>query len=163
MSLKSKQRKAFDLLRARVQRLSQDNQIKQRRAWLLLGWVAAERSCPCKQPACPAVGGGSEVSFKPLVPRLSVRKDFLALTSPGEIRGKKPFLTPGDQRLKGDFRTTANDRAGGLLARTGSLSGHSSKQQPRSRFLIRLSCDNRLTCYTAPLAIGILESGFMFV
>ncbi|KAG8242134.1 hypothetical protein J6590_071885 [Homalodisca vitripennis] len=30
-----------------VQRLSQDNRIKQRRAWLLLGWVAAERSCPC--------------------------------------------------------------------------------------------------------------------
>ncbi|KAG8284103.1 hypothetical protein J6590_003795 [Homalodisca vitripennis] len=28
------------------------------RAWLLLGWVTAERSCPCKQPACPAIGGG---------------------------------------------------------------------------------------------------------
>ncbi|KAG8283778.1 hypothetical protein J6590_011149 [Homalodisca vitripennis] len=63
-------------------RLSQDNQIKQRRAWLLLGWATAERSCPCKQPACPAIGGGSEVTFKPLVPRLSVREGFLALTSP---------------------------------------------------------------------------------
>ncbi|KAG8300878.1 hypothetical protein J6590_065609 [Homalodisca vitripennis] len=51
--------------------LSQDNQSKQRQAWLLLGWVTAERSCPCKQPACPAVGGCSEVTFKPLVPRLS--------------------------------------------------------------------------------------------
>ncbi|KAG8257248.1 hypothetical protein J6590_053896 [Homalodisca vitripennis] len=50
-----------------VQWSSQDNQIKQRRAWLLLGWVTAERYCPCKQPACPAVGGGSEVTFKPLV------------------------------------------------------------------------------------------------
>ncbi|KAG8268547.1 hypothetical protein J6590_023927 [Homalodisca vitripennis] len=39
----------------RVQRLSQDNRIKQRRAWLLLGWMTAELSCPCKQPACPAV------------------------------------------------------------------------------------------------------------
>ncbi|KAG8262056.1 hypothetical protein J6590_061108 [Homalodisca vitripennis] len=56
-----------------VQRLSQDNRIKLRRAWLLLGWMTAERSCPCKQPACPAIGGGSEVTFKPLVPRLSVR------------------------------------------------------------------------------------------
>ncbi|KAG8296205.1 Transmembrane channel-like protein 5 [Homalodisca vitripennis] len=65
-----------------VRRLSQDNQIKQRRAWLLLGQVTAERSCPCKRPACPAIGGGSEVTFKPLVPRLSVREVFLALTSP---------------------------------------------------------------------------------
>ncbi|KAG8255605.1 hypothetical protein J6590_088651 [Homalodisca vitripennis] len=48
----------------RVQRLSQDNRIKQRRAWMLLGWVTAERSCPCKQPACPAIGG-SDVTFKP--------------------------------------------------------------------------------------------------
>ncbi|KAG8296486.1 hypothetical protein J6590_056045 [Homalodisca vitripennis] len=57
-----------------------------RRAWLLLGWVTAERSCPCKQAACPAVGLGSEVTFKPLVPRLSVREGFLALISPGKIR-----------------------------------------------------------------------------
>ncbi|KAG8282658.1 hypothetical protein J6590_031909 [Homalodisca vitripennis] len=35
-------------------------------------WMGTtERSCPCKQPACPAVGGGSEVTLKPLVPRLS--------------------------------------------------------------------------------------------
>ncbi|KAG8325602.1 hypothetical protein J6590_063173 [Homalodisca vitripennis] len=40
-----------------------DSRIKQRRAWLLLGWVANERSCPCKQPAFPAVGGGSEISL----------------------------------------------------------------------------------------------------
>ncbi|KAG8252341.1 hypothetical protein J6590_059907 [Homalodisca vitripennis] len=40
----------------RVRQLSRDNRIKQRRAWLLLGWVAAERFCPCKQPACPAIG-----------------------------------------------------------------------------------------------------------
>ncbi|KAG8331747.1 hypothetical protein J6590_035705 [Homalodisca vitripennis] len=52
---------------------------------MLLGWVTAERSYPCKQPACPAIGGGSEVTFKPLVPRLSVREGFLALASPGKI------------------------------------------------------------------------------
>ncbi|KAG8245988.1 hypothetical protein J6590_097465, partial [Homalodisca vitripennis] len=62
--------------------LSQDNRIKQRRAWQLLGWVTAKRSCPCKQPICSAIGGGSEDTFKPLVPRLSVREGFLALTSP---------------------------------------------------------------------------------
>ncbi|KAG8328675.1 hypothetical protein J6590_104555 [Homalodisca vitripennis] len=62
------------------------NQIKQRRAWPLLGQVTADRSCPCKRPACPAIGGGSEVTFKPLVSRLSVREGFLALTSPGKIR-----------------------------------------------------------------------------
>ncbi|KAG8315319.1 hypothetical protein J6590_073373 [Homalodisca vitripennis] len=60
--------------------------IKQRRAWLLLGWVAAERSCPCNQPTCPAIGGGSEVTFKPLVPRLRVRESFLALTSTGRFK-----------------------------------------------------------------------------
>ncbi|KAG8302815.1 hypothetical protein J6590_025093 [Homalodisca vitripennis] len=55
----------------------QDTRIKQRRAWLLLGWVTAERSCPCKQPAYPAFGGCSEVTFKPLV---SVKEGFLVLT-----------------------------------------------------------------------------------
>ncbi|KAG8242546.1 hypothetical protein J6590_063117 [Homalodisca vitripennis] len=25
--------------------------------------VTAERSCPCKRPACPAIGGGSEVTY----------------------------------------------------------------------------------------------------
>ncbi|KAG8264690.1 hypothetical protein J6590_008625 [Homalodisca vitripennis] len=33
-------------------------------------------------------------------------------------------------------RTTTNGRAGGLLARTGSLSGHPSKQQPCSTLLV---------------------------
>ncbi|KAG8253690.1 hypothetical protein J6590_093190 [Homalodisca vitripennis] len=56
-------------------------------AWLLLGWVTAGRFCPCKQPACSAIGGGSEVTYKPLVPRLSVREGFLALTSPGKGGG----------------------------------------------------------------------------
>ncbi|KAG8322208.1 hypothetical protein J6590_028279 [Homalodisca vitripennis] len=46
---------------------------KQRRAWLLL---TAERSCPCKQPACPAIGDGSEVTFKLLVPRSSLEEAF---------------------------------------------------------------------------------------
>ncbi|KAG8268695.1 hypothetical protein J6590_021515 [Homalodisca vitripennis] len=53
-----------------------------------------------------------------------------------EVRAKKPSLKqPGDQRLKGDFRTTVNGRAGGLFARAGSLSGHPSKQQPRLTLL----------------------------
>ncbi|KAG8301456.1 hypothetical protein J6590_053529 [Homalodisca vitripennis] len=34
--------------------------------------------------------------------------------------------------LEDDFQTTTNGRAGDLLARTGTLSGHPSKQQPRS-------------------------------
>ncbi|KAG8272703.1 hypothetical protein J6590_036576 [Homalodisca vitripennis] len=67
--------------------------IKQRLAWLLLGWVIVERSCPCKQSACPAIGGGSEVTFKPLVPRLRIREGFLALTSSGRVDFKEPNLT----------------------------------------------------------------------
>ncbi|KAG8266145.1 hypothetical protein J6590_078193 [Homalodisca vitripennis] len=47
----------------------QDNRIKLRRAWLRIGFVTAERSIPCKQPACPTIDCGSEVTFKPLVPR----------------------------------------------------------------------------------------------
>ncbi|KAG8245062.1 hypothetical protein J6590_009138 [Homalodisca vitripennis] len=43
--------------------VQRDNRIKQRRAWLVLGWVAAERSCPCKQPACPPP------LIKPIVPK----------------------------------------------------------------------------------------------
>ncbi|KAG8286176.1 hypothetical protein J6590_066149 [Homalodisca vitripennis] len=31
-------------------------------AWLLLGWVTVELSCPYKQPACPAIGVGSELT-----------------------------------------------------------------------------------------------------
>ncbi|KAG8279606.1 hypothetical protein J6590_100999 [Homalodisca vitripennis] len=54
-----------------------------------------------------------------------------------EVRIKKPSLTfnLGYQWLKCDFRTTTNGRAGGLPARTGSLSGNPSKQQPRSTLL----------------------------
>ncbi|KAG8274032.1 hypothetical protein J6590_008159 [Homalodisca vitripennis] len=75
----------------RVQRLSQDNRIKQRRAWLLLGWVTAKRVCLCKQPTCPAIGGGLEVTFKPLVPKLSVTEGFLALNAPDFTKpDKKP-------------------------------------------------------------------------
>ncbi|KAG8260884.1 hypothetical protein J6590_086729 [Homalodisca vitripennis] len=33
--------------------------------------LIAERSCTCKELNCPAVGGGSEVTFKPLVPKLN--------------------------------------------------------------------------------------------
>ncbi|KAG8284636.1 hypothetical protein J6590_098757, partial [Homalodisca vitripennis] len=55
----------------RVRQLSRDNRIKKRRAWLLLGWSAY-----------PAIGGGSEITFQPFVPRLSVIEGFLALTSP---------------------------------------------------------------------------------
>ncbi|KAG8309461.1 hypothetical protein J6590_085312 [Homalodisca vitripennis] len=47
---------------------SQHKQIKQSRAWPVLGWVTAERSCPCKQSDCRVIGGGLEVTFKPLVP-----------------------------------------------------------------------------------------------
>ncbi|KAG8316481.1 hypothetical protein J6590_049605 [Homalodisca vitripennis] len=61
-------------------------------------------------------------------------------------------ITGSCNSLKGDFRTTTNGRAGGLLARTGSLSGHPAKQQPRSTLMIWLSCDNRCTHYTAALA-----------
>ncbi|KAG8278894.1 hypothetical protein J6590_011294 [Homalodisca vitripennis] len=53
------------------------------RVSLLLGWVTDERSCPIN---APVGGGGSEVTSKPLVPRLSVREGFLAVTSPGKIR-----------------------------------------------------------------------------
>ncbi|KAG8290993.1 hypothetical protein J6590_071685 [Homalodisca vitripennis] len=57
-------------------------------AWLLLRWMTAEQSCTYKQPACSAIGGGgSEVTFEPLVSRLSVREGFLSLTSPAYGRG----------------------------------------------------------------------------
>ncbi|KAG8325542.1 hypothetical protein J6590_065994 [Homalodisca vitripennis] len=61
------------LLQLRVQRLSQAT------SGVVAAWrVTAERSCPCKQPAYPAIGGGSEGTFKSLVPRLIVRDGFLA-------------------------------------------------------------------------------------
>ncbi|KAG8301539.1 hypothetical protein J6590_051611 [Homalodisca vitripennis] len=44
-----------------------------------------------------------------------------------------------------------NARTGGLLESTGSLSGHTSKQQLRLPLLIRSSCDNSCTRYTPPL------------
>ncbi|KAG8337300.1 hypothetical protein J6590_026265 [Homalodisca vitripennis] len=60
---------------------------------------------------------------------------------------------------KADFRTTINGRAEGLLARTGSLSGHPSKQQPR---FVQLSCDNRRIHCTAPLAKPLRCDGFEY-
>ncbi|KAG8287823.1 hypothetical protein J6590_030385 [Homalodisca vitripennis] len=61
-----------------------------------------------------------------------------------KIKAKKPSLT--FNLGNNGFRTTTNGRAGGLLARTGSLSGHAR------HCLIWLSCDNRCTHYTVPLA-----------
>ncbi|KAG8310707.1 hypothetical protein J6590_058860 [Homalodisca vitripennis] len=66
--------------------------IKYNMTWLLLGQVTAERSCPCKRPACPAIGGGSGSAFKPLVPRLSVREELLSLTSPVYLKFTFLFL-----------------------------------------------------------------------
>ncbi|KAG8324217.1 hypothetical protein J6590_097578 [Homalodisca vitripennis] len=62
----------YDMIR--VQRLSQDNQIKRCRALLLLGL----------QPICPAIGGGSEVTFKPLLPRLA-EDEALAMIGRGRL------------------------------------------------------------------------------
>ncbi|KAG8315735.1 hypothetical protein J6590_065505 [Homalodisca vitripennis] len=62
--------------------------------WLLLGWVTAERSCPYKQLACPAVGGGSEVTFKPLFPsanfpqRFILHNDYSALRAAKRVAGR---------------------------------------------------------------------------
>ncbi|KAG8335290.1 hypothetical protein J6590_072277 [Homalodisca vitripennis] len=62
--------------------------INQCRSWLLLGWVTAEWSCPCKQPACPAIGGGSEVTFKP-------QSAYLFLMSHLQPRPATPPLQAG--------------------------------------------------------------------
>ncbi|KAG8263133.1 hypothetical protein J6590_039401 [Homalodisca vitripennis] len=61
-----------------------------------------------------------------------------------------------DQRLKVTSEpppTAGQEDCLGLLSKTGLLSGHPSKQQPH---LIRLSCDNSFTRYSAPLATRIL-------
>ncbi|KAG8278320.1 hypothetical protein J6590_023769 [Homalodisca vitripennis] len=56
-----------------------------------------------------------------------------------KVRAKKPSLTLNLGTNNGSKVTceppTTNGRAGGMLARTGSLSGHPSKQQPRSTLL----------------------------
>ncbi|KAG8331129.1 hypothetical protein J6590_047547 [Homalodisca vitripennis] len=63
-----------------------NNRIKQRRAWLLLGWVTAERSCPCKQSACPAIGGGMEITYNPLVPSVMDNKPSIGWIKKGRVK-----------------------------------------------------------------------------
>ncbi|KAG8290222.1 hypothetical protein J6590_087699, partial [Homalodisca vitripennis] len=61
------------------------------RPWLLLGWVTAEPILATSPRARPLVVV-QKVIFKPLVPRLSVKEDFLVLTSPAtgaELQGIK--------------------------------------------------------------------------
>ncbi|KAG8267092.1 hypothetical protein J6590_059135 [Homalodisca vitripennis] len=65
---------------------------------MLLGWVTAERSWPCKQPAYSAIGCGTEVTFKPFVPRLTVRDGFLAVTSPGKTHFTFFLLMATDEK-----------------------------------------------------------------
>ncbi|KAG8290335.1 hypothetical protein J6590_084575 [Homalodisca vitripennis] len=60
---------------------------------------------------------------------VSVPRQLPSLVKTSEVRAKKPSLT-----LKLGTSEPPR-RAGGLLARTGSLSGHPSKQQPRSTLL----------------------------
>ncbi|KAG8245933.1 hypothetical protein J6590_096258 [Homalodisca vitripennis] len=68
----------------------------------------------------------------------------------------KSYLKSKDGLFRGDFRTTTNGRAGGLLARTGSLSGLSSKQQPRSTSLVPRNCSNatQLCLHKVSLALS---------
>ncbi|KAG8296690.1 hypothetical protein J6590_051671 [Homalodisca vitripennis] len=61
-----------------VQWLSRDNRVKERRPWLLLGWVTAEQSCPCKgsgtiTPPIRDAGEGEE---------LIITKSSIKLTTP---------------------------------------------------------------------------------
>ncbi|KAG8257207.1 hypothetical protein J6590_054795, partial [Homalodisca vitripennis] len=42
----------FGMIRIKQRRIRDSKSIKQRRAWLLLGWVTAERSCPTRWAAC---------------------------------------------------------------------------------------------------------------
>ncbi|KAG8275960.1 hypothetical protein J6590_074864 [Homalodisca vitripennis] len=101
------------------------NRIKQCRAWLLLGWVTAERSCPRKQSACPAIGSGSEVTFKPLVPKL--RQGFLALTSPESASAARMrFATMKTPALCGKGNVYLITRIAVTLAALGSLKEHVS-------------------------------------
>ncbi|KAG8337042.1 hypothetical protein J6590_034130 [Homalodisca vitripennis] len=62
------------------------------RAWLLLGWVTAERPCPCKLPACPVIGGGSEVSW-----------------SPGCVRADSVVFECGGSLINASFKVTLGE------------------------------------------------------
>ncbi|KAG8262213.1 hypothetical protein J6590_057068 [Homalodisca vitripennis] len=74
---------------------------QERLASLLLGWMTAKQSCPCKHPAYPATGGGSKVTFKPMVPKIGVREGFLTLTSPKRRETGRRLLTPCQGALIG--------------------------------------------------------------
>ncbi|KAG8253331.1 hypothetical protein J6590_036853 [Homalodisca vitripennis] len=70
----------------------------------------------------------SPVNVAGSIPRsapLSVLPTVMVLV---KVKSSKEVLL---YQLKDYFRTTTTGRAGGVLARTGSLSGHPSKQQPR--------------------------------
>ncbi|KAG8267896.1 hypothetical protein J6590_040678 [Homalodisca vitripennis] len=69
-----------------------------------------------------------------------------------------PYLNLGTNEFKGDFSTTTNDQSNKLLARTGSLSGHPSKQQPRSMLLDLVSLPQ--PPYPLHCAIGKDKRGY---
>ncbi|KAG8332710.1 hypothetical protein J6590_015528 [Homalodisca vitripennis] len=70
----------------KVQRLSQDNRIKQQRACLLLGWVTAEQSCPCKQPVCPPLVVVRKSPLSHWSPDLYLRRPSRSLHSERVLR-----------------------------------------------------------------------------
>ncbi|KAG8253497.1 hypothetical protein J6590_033872 [Homalodisca vitripennis] len=83
--------------------------------WLLLGWVAAKRSCPCKQPACPVIGCGSEVTFKRLEGELELNSTF---TLTGFQTFAIVMVTKGMTQRFEDWNLSSSSGGGGISTYT---------------------------------------------
>ncbi|KAG8261892.1 mannose binding [Homalodisca vitripennis] len=85
----------------------------------------------CQDPCPGPCHGNITCEIVDHVPYCSCKPGFSGSPFTGCQRAKLGLRG----QFKGDFRTTINGRAGGLLTRTGSLNGQPSKQQPRSTLL----------------------------
>ncbi|KAG8329569.1 hypothetical protein J6590_083480 [Homalodisca vitripennis] len=124
-------------------------------AWLLLGWVTAERSCLCKQHSCQVIAGCSEVIFK-----LFVGGDFLALTSNSEkwraAKGVKLLETriyqmPGDsRRVESSVAKRPHDRFLAKISQnyqTTFLSSNKLTPSPHQPQVLSVECSNCWSIY----------------
>ncbi|KAG8258593.1 hypothetical protein J6590_027686 [Homalodisca vitripennis] len=99
---------------------------------------------PCRQAVLPTIGGNWWTSVMAEIVMACATERGVRC----EVRAKKLCLTQS-----GDQPTTTNGRAGRLPTRTGSLSGHPSKQQALSTLLHSVIL--RYPSYRPYYAIGI--------
>lgn len=130
--------------------LLQDNSIKQWWAWMFLGWVTGEWSCPCTQLVNPVTGGGLKITWNPLI--FKSQRGYSALTLLGINMTSFKLLLSKRTSYKAERLVFVEEWRNIIivLARSMNVRSYSATLEKKKN-LNNLCCDYReyhTTCYT---------------